>query len=106
MVEIATNVDETAIPDGGFYAYYGRLSQGLVYPDEARRQGIEGKVMVEFVVQPDGRLTDFKVLRGIGAGCDAAAMAALMETTGWKPAVHEGQIVAQRLVLPINFQLN
>jgi hypothetical protein len=72
--DVYTVVEETAVPEGGMSAFYNHVAHNLNYPAQARRMGIEGKVFVEFVVQTDGTITDVKVKKGIGAGCDAEAV--------------------------------
>jgi protein TonB len=104
--EIYNVVDESAQPVGGFTAFYEHLSKIMVYPEQARKTGIEGKVFVEFVVQKDGRLTDFKVLKGIGAGCDAEALKVIAQVGNWTPGKMNGIPVAQKLVMPVTFKLN
>ena len=64
-------------------AFYAELSQNLLYPKQARELGVEGKVYLQFIVEPDGRITSLKVLEGIGAGCDAAAIKAMAKSTKW-----------------------
>lgn len=103
--EIFTIVDEPATPKGGISVFYEQLSQIINYPDQARRMGIEGRVFVEFTIMEDGHLTDFKVLKGIGAGCDTEAMRALMQMPPWKPGIMKGKAVPQRVVMPITFKL-
>jgi TonB family protein len=103
--EVFTVVEETASPRGGMTAFYEELSNNLIYPEEARRLGIEGKVFIEFVVMEDGHLTDFKVLKGIGAGCDTEALRAVMQMAPWTPGQMRGKAVPQRLVMPITFHL-
>lgn len=104
--EVVAMVDETAQPKDGMTAFYEELSAVLSYPAQARTMGIEGKVYIEFLVDESGKLSDFKVVKGIGAGCDAAAVDALAKVSNWKPAVEKGKVVQQRLVLPIAFKLN
>lgn len=104
--EIFAIVEETATPIGGMTLFYEQLAQHLNYPDQARQKGIEGKVFVEFTVMEDGHLTDFKVLKGIGAGCDTEAMRAIMQMPPWTPGKMKGKNVAQKLVMPITFNLD
>jgi len=59
---------------GGQSAMYQFLSNNLKYPAIAKEVGISGKVYVAFVVEKDGSLTDIKVLKGIGGGCDKEAI--------------------------------
>ena len=103
--EVFTVVDETAQPVGGMPALYELLGKKLLYPDQAREQGIEGKVFVEFIINEDGSLSNFAVLKGIGGGCDQAAMDALSQSPNWIPGKQNGKVVKQRMVLPISFSL-
>ena len=68
--------------------------------------GIEGKVFVEFVVRKSGKITDIKVLKGIGAGCDEAAKTVLSDVEDWNPGIMKGRPVAVKMVMPIIFKLN
>jgi TonB family protein len=104
--EVFVMVEQSAMPVGGMDSFFQRLGSELYYPEQARQMGIEGRVFVEFIVQTDGRLTDFKVLKGIGAGCDAEAMRALAKMEPWKPAQMKSNVVRQKLVLPITFKLD
>jgi protein TonB len=66
------------------------------YPAEARKNKIEGTVMIQFIVNADGMLSDFKVIKGIGYGCDEAALEAFKKMPKWKPATINGQPVRFR----------
>jgi TonB family protein len=103
--EIFLVVEETASPVGGMEAYIAKLYTVLNYPQEARSKGIEGKVFVEFVIELDGTISNLKVLKGIGAGCDEEAMRALKEAGPWNPAKQRGIAVKQRMVMPINYSM-
>jgi protein TonB len=81
------------------------VSKNLKYPAQARRMGVEGKVFVQFVVEKDGSITDIKVVKGIGAGCDEEAVRVLENAPKWKPGKQRGRPVKQRIVLPIVFKL-
>ena len=99
-------VEEGAEPIGGMSAFYGYLKKNLKYPSKARRMGIDGNVYMSFVVERDGNLTNIKVLKGIGAGCDAEATRVLQEAPRWKPGKQRGKPVRQRIQMPIRFMLN
>jgi TonB family protein len=103
--EVFTIVEQSAMPRDGISEFYKELSNALEYPEQARNMGVEGRVFVEFIVNKRGELSDFKVLKGIGAGCDAAAMKALAEMTNWIPGTVKGQAVRQKMVIPITFKL-
>jgi len=98
-------VEQPAAPKGGMAAFYAFVSQNIRYPAQARRMGIEGKVSVEFVVEKDGSLSAFTVVKGIGAGCDEEAIRVLQMSPPWTPGKQRGQAVKQRMVLPIYFKM-
>ena len=103
--DIFAMVDERPAPVNGMGEFYQELGTTLKYPAQARDLGIEGKVYLSFVVQKSGELTDIKVLKGIGAGCDQAAVAALSKVDAWKPGILEGKPVAVQMQIPIVFKL-
>jgi TonB family protein len=103
--EIFTIVEETAQPKNGINEFYANLATQIKYPEQARKTGVEGRVFVEFVVNKDGSLSEVKVLRGIGAGCDSEAMRVVSKSENWNPARQRGKAVKQRIVLPIVFAL-
>jgi TonB family protein len=63
------------------------------YPMEARKNKIEGTVIIQFIINADGSCTDFKVVKGIGYGCDEAAVEAFKKMPKWNPATINGQPV-------------
>lgn len=103
--EIFTIVEESAEPIGGMEAFYKYVTKNLKYPAQARRMGVEGKVFVQFVVDKDGSITEVKVVKGIGAGCDEEAVRVIESAPKWKPGKQRGRPVKQRIVLPISFKL-
>jgi protein TonB len=98
-------VEQPASPKGGMSAFYEFVSKNIHYPSQARRMGVEGKVFVEFVVEKDGTLSSFTVIKGIGAGCDEEAIRILQLSPAWSPGKQRGQPVKQRMVLPIHFKM-
>ncbi|WP_281616174.1 energy transducer TonB [Flammeovirga sp. SubArs3] len=99
-------VEQTAEFKGGLGKFYKFLGKKLKYPRMAKQMHIEGKVFVEFIVERDGTLTDIRVSRGIGGGCDEEAIRVLKESPAWQPARQRGRVVRQRMVIPIYFKLN
>lgn len=97
--------DRAATYPGGLKAFYQAISRVLVYPVMAQKKGIAGKVYVEFIIESDGKIYDIQVLKGIGGGCDQEAVLAILAAGNWFPAQKSGLPVAQRIVLPITFQL-
>ncbi|QCK15799.1 energy transducer TonB [Mangrovivirga cuniculi] len=96
--------EERAEFPGGIQKVGEFLSVYLEYPKEARQAGVKGKVLVEFVIDVDGSVTDAKVVRGIGHGCDEAALRAINSLPDWKPGYQRGKPVRQRMVFPITFR--
>lgn len=75
------------------------------YPKEARENKIEGKVIVQFIINEDGTPGDFKVIQGIGFGCDEAAVEAFKKMPKWKPGTINGQAVKVRTQMGYLYKL-
>lgn len=104
---VYTIVDEPPTPENGMPSLYGELAQKMFYPLEARQKGLEGTVYVEYVVLEDGSLTDVNAKRGIGGGCDEAAVAAVKAMNiKWIPGKVDGASVKSKMILPIAFKLD
>lgn len=104
--EVFTVVEESAQPVGGIQVLYEMIASKLKYPEQALKQGVQGKVFVEFIVNEDGSLSNFTVLKGIGSGCDEAAVAVISQSPNWIPGKQKGKVVKQRMVLPVNFSMS
>ena len=92
-------------PPGGIEGWTNYLLKNLKYPEEARKMGVEGTVIVMFVINSDGTIRDAEILRGIGAGADQEAIRVVMESPNWTPAYQRGRAVASRMRLPVRFSL-
>jgi protein TonB len=103
--EIFTIVEQQPEPNGGLSAFYDYVGANMKYPGRASRMGIEGRVFVEFVVEKNGTLTDIRVVKGIGAGCDEEAVRVISNAPNWKPGKQRGNPVRVRMVMPIMFKL-
>ena len=88
---------------GDMESHYNEIYANLVYPEEARRQGIKGKVFVEFVVKKDGSVANVKAVKGISPECDAEAVRLIKEGPTWIPGEQRGHKVNVRFILPIKF---
>lgn len=80
------------------------VQKRIVYPELARRAGIEGRVIIQFVVGKEGQIINPRVVRGIGGGCDEAALKAL-EGAKFQPGRQRGVPVNVSYSLPISFSL-
>jgi protein TonB len=99
------NVDEMPQPENGYEGFYNLLRKEMKYPTKARLGNIEGKVFVQFVISEDGSISQQKIIKGIGGGCDEEALRVL-SLSKWKPGKQRGRPVKVRMVLPIHFKLS
>jgi len=90
---------------GGEAALYAYLAENIKYPQMAKESGIQGRVFVTFVVERDGRVTDVRVLRGIGGGCDEEAIRVVQGMPKWTPGKQRGKSVRVQYNLPVKFTL-
>ena len=97
--------DRPTQPVGGNQAFFDWVEKNQQYPLLARQRKIQGKVMVEFVVQTDGRLTDARVTRKMGSGLDEETLRLIKTAPNWEPAVYQGKPIKQKMLLPVLFQL-
>ena len=80
------------------------LASEIKYPEIARKAQLEGRVIVQFVVDKNGDARDAVVMRGIG-GCDEEAVRVITEHAKFKPGVHQGSVVPVKMAIPILFKL-
>jgi protein TonB len=90
---------------GGIQAMYEYIGKHLVYPSLARENAKEGKVVLSFVIDAEGKVSMSEVERGIGFGCDEEALRVINKMPNWTPATQNGKPVAVRLLLPVVFRL-
>lgn len=81
------------------------LADNISYPDEASQTGIQGTVYVQFVVDSKGNITDVKILRGIGGGCDEEALRVIKMMPQWHPGRQNGKTVRVLYNMPIVFKI-
>ena len=88
--EIFKIVEEMPSFPGGEAKLMEYVAKNVKYPQIARETGIQGRVFVNFVVEPDGSVSNVTVLRGIGGGCDEEAMRVVKNMPKWKPGKQRG----------------
>ncbi|MFP4470560.1 MAG: energy transducer TonB [Bacteroidales bacterium] len=103
--EIFTVVENMPSFPGGDVARIKFLQENIRYPQMARESGIQGTVYVTFVVEPDGTVSDIRVIRGIGGGCDEEAVRVIKEMPKWNPGMQRGKPVRVQFNMPIKFTL-
>ena len=103
--EIFQIVEEMPSYPGGEGKLMEYVAKNIKYPQMARESGIQGRVFVNFVVEPDGSVSNVKVLRSLGGGCDEEAMRVVKSMPKWKPGKQRGKAVRVSYILPVNFKL-
>ena len=103
--EIFTVVEEMPEFPGGMAKLADYLAKNIKYPQLARESGIQGRVFINFVVENDGSVTNVKVMRSLGGGCDEEAVRVVKSMPKWKPGKQRGKPVRVSYNLPVNFKL-
>ncbi|MES2560361.1 MAG: energy transducer TonB [Bacteroidota bacterium] len=101
---VATFATEMPSFEGGAEAMANFIRHTLVYPPDAMEYGKEGKVLVSFVVQTDGSITDIEVIKGFGFGSEEAAQKVIERMPKWIPGKQNGRLLPVKLILPLHFQ--
>jgi protein TonB len=103
--QIFTAVEQAPTFPGGEGAFGKYLGKNIRYPAIARENNVQGRVVLTFVVERDGSLTDIKVLRSLGSGTDEEAVRVLKASPKWKPGIQNGRPVRVQYSIPVNFTL-
>ena len=104
--EVYQSVDEMPGFPGGEEKLMEFFTKNIEYPKEAREAGIQGRVFVGFVIEKDGSISNVKVLRGIGHGCEEEAVRVVKSMPNWKPGKLYGEVVRVSYQIPVNFKLD
>eukprot|EP00759_Apiculatamorpha_spiralis_P001319 PhF_6_TR10472/c0_g1_i1/m.16553/K03832/tonB; periplasmic protein TonB len=91
---------------GGMEAWAKFIQKNLRYPYMAQENGIQGKVYLSFVIEKDGSITDVKVVKGIGGGCDEEAVRVIKKSPKWSAGIQNESKVRVRYNMPINYTLS
>ena len=97
--------EKPSYPDGDL-KLMEYIAQNINYPQEALESGIQGRVFVSFVVEPNGSITNEQVLRGIGYGCDEEAVRIAQSMPKWNPGMQRGEAVRVHYLFPVVFSLD
>ncbi|MBX7140594.1 MAG: TonB family protein [Chitinophagales bacterium] len=103
--QIFTYVEQMPDFPGGQTELMKYLQKNLRYPPAARENGIEGRVVLQFVVDEQGTISDIQVLRDIGGGCAEEAVRVVKNMPPWKPGKQNGNPVKVYFKLPVTFKL-
>lgn len=88
---------------GGIQALFEYLQQNVKYPEDAKKQKIEGRVIATFVVETDGSINNVEVAKPAFPSLDAEAVRVLSAMPKWKPGMQSGKVVRVKYTVPINF---
>lgn len=102
---IYTAVEKPAEFPGGQAALMQWLSENIHYPQNAVKEGVQGRVVVQFVIEVDGSVSNPKVLKGVNKDLDQEAVRVVSEMPDWEPGIADSKIVRSYFVLPITFSL-
>lgn len=102
----ASGVDVYPEFPGGMEGWSKYIQKNLRYPSMAQDEGIQGKVFLSFVVEKDGTITDVKVVRGIGYGCDDEAIRVIKKSPRWKAGMQNNLPVRVRYNMPISYTIS
>jgi tonB family C-terminal domain len=97
--------EQMPIFEGGDAALLKYLGENLKYPDKTKDRGVQGRVVIGFIVEKDGSLTDVKVLRPVDIDLDAEVLRLVKGMPKWIPGRHNGQRVRVKYLLPIHICL-
>ncbi len=90
---------------GGTVALLSLIQQNIKYPEEAKEQEIQGRVIVQFTIEKDGSVSDVKVVKSVHPLVDEQVVRAVSAMPAWKPGMHEGKPVRVSYSLPFRFRL-
>jgi len=103
--QVFQSVEVQPAPQGGMKAFMEYIGKNYDYPQEAIDAGVNGKLLVAFIVEKDGSLTDMKITEDLGYGTGDAALRVLREGKKWSPGVQNGRPVRVAYTLPIRLNL-
>ncbi len=91
---------------GGEEALRNFIAEQVKYPETAKKEGIEGKVFVSFVINSTGKVEDVKIAKGVAPALDEEAIRVINLLSVWTPAKHKGKNVSIAFTIPIAFKLD
>ena len=105
---VYTIVEQGAEFPGGIKEFYKIIARNLEYPVEAKAQGIEGKVFVQFIIDESGEIVQesVKPVHSDNSKLDAEAVRLIKSSPTWNAGRHRGKTVKQKMILPISFKLS
>ena len=102
---IYRDVEEMPSFPEGQDGVFGYISKNIHYPVVAEENGIQGRVLVSFIIEKDGSLTDFVIEKSVDPSLDKEAIRLVRSMPKWNPGKKDGQSVNVKYTLPITFRL-
>lgn len=103
--EIYMIIEEKPEYPGGTAALMEYVKENIIYPADALNGGVQGCVIVQFTVNPDGSTSDFKIIRSVFPSLDKEAIRVLSQTGKWKPGRQRGRCIPVEYQVPVTFKL-
>lgn len=104
--DVYFKADEMPVFPGGENAFISYISNNVKYPEEAKKEGISGKVFVSFIVSEAGKVADVKIEKGVCPSLDKESVRVVEGMPEWKPGKQDGKNVKVQLTIPIQYSLN
>lgn len=103
---VQSELDKKPEPVGGKNLFLKKLASEIQYPAEARQRGVQGEVILNVILSESGKVEEVQVKKGIGYGCDEAALNAWKKAaqTGFEPAMKGGKPVKVKYDTPVRFK--
>ena len=98
-------VEQQAVFPGGQAALMRWISENLIYPVAAQENGVQGRVIVRFVIEKDGTVTNPVVVRSVDSDLDKEALRLVKKMPKWQPGKLNGVVVRSNFYLPVTFKL-
>ncbi|WP_288242634.1 M56 family metallopeptidase [uncultured Bacteroides sp.] len=103
LYEVVEQMPE--FPGGGMAATLEYIQKNMQYPESAKKNGTQGRVTVQFVIDKEGNVTEPKVIRSVDKELDAEAIRLVKSMPKWKPGMQKGEVVAVKYTMPVLFKL-
>jgi protein TonB len=103
--EIFITAEEMPFYPGGETERLKFLAENIQYPELALASGIQGTVYLQFVIDSKGNITDVKIIRGIGGGCEDEALRVIKMMPPWHPGKQNGRTVRVLYTMPVSFKI-
>ena len=103
--KVFTPIEEEPQFPGGETERIKFLVENIKYPPKALRKGIHGTVIVKFIVEKSGKITDISIVKGIGGGCDEEVIRVVELMPNWKPGKQRGKAVRAQFTMPVKFSI-